>query len=681
MKRLRRAFVVLVALGMVVSLSMVIPASAETTTKSQEVLDSEFVLASMDFDGEITDIQVFDWLSLKGDGTFDVRKKKTLPGDSGWQGVHGFAKPKVEGDYIVWEGLKAKDSANVVAGTKLSAAMVDEAKTRIPLDIKFKYRFDGVPITDLNEITGKSGRFELELTLRNTSKERTAVEYKDPVTGEKKKEEVDTYIPMVIQPYDWYFDNRIFFNLEADATGIVFRMPDFYQVGWTIPLFPPATQESCTIWVKADVKNFRMPPLTLAVAFLFPESNQEDPLTLVKPGMQSLFNGVKQLSDGIGSREKENTIINGIVKIDDGLKKIAAGLPEAKSSLDTKLVPGIEQMVAGIGSASTDQTLLYAVNAVQEGLKSMKDGADQMAAGIGDAETADTIINGLTQIAGGLSLFTGMVLGDASQPTTVLGSLASTSGSMKAGGEAYEYVDTNLTDPQKSEVLNFFSQWATTLDAQVATLLGWKGIIDGQIVPGLNDQIIPGLETIKGGLMSISAGIGDAAIEDTLLYAMAAIQNGLAQIKGGLSTGDLNNPGVKEGLILISKGLGDVLSGLGSPETANTLINGTTKLTEGLEKVGEGMGKVGGGLQMFLKSFNLTDAQLAAIAKRGEEFDHLLGRAENAKSDVRFIFQTKPTYNYKEGSSASMVVAIVLSLIIALILVAGGVVLARRGAA
>ena len=135
--------------------------------------------------------------------------------------------------------------------------------------------------------------------MKNTSKEKREVEYEDPATGQMKKGEVDVYLPLVILPYDWYFDNKVFFNLECDETGIIVPMPDFYNVGWSIPLFPPATEESHTIWVAADVKNFKMPPLTLSVNFVFPHTNQSNPLELLGPAIKQVYGGVKQLIETI----------------------------------------------------------------------------------------------------------------------------------------------------------------------------------------------------------------------------------------------------------------------------------------------------------------------------------------------------------------------------------------------
>ncbi|MBC7247518.1 MAG: hypothetical protein H5T73_07050 [Actinobacteria bacterium] len=656
MKRLRRILVVLIALGMVVSLTMILPASAETDTKgSQKVRSSEFVLCNLDSTGEIEGVQVFDILDLKGDGPFNVRERKSIEGDASWQGVHGFKKPKVEGDYIVWEGLKAKGSASYVAGAKLSESMVEDVRTRIPLDLRFKYKFDGAPVSDLNEITGKSGRFELELTLRNTSKEKTRVTYKDPDTGQMVEDEVETYLPMVISPYDWYFDNRVFFNVEADPTGMVIPMPDFTNVQWNIPLFPPATQESHTIWVRADVKNFQMPPLTIGAAFLIPETNQEDSTFLLKSGLEQIYAGLKKLDEGVGEPEKEDTLLYGITAVHEGLGKLGAGLPEAKVSLDEKLITGVAQIVSGIGAANIKDTLLYAVNAVINGLNGIKAGI-----GSGMSDSGSTMLKGMETLKLMLSSPAG-----ALGPTWPGGIEQLATNIIGAATPLLSHTDPNVVTA------------ATNIVSLAQTIIAFvKGPVSSPLVPAL--QIA---ESVKGGLNSVKAGIGSESTSDTLLYAMAAIQAGLDKIKAGLSTGSLSNPGVKEGLILISEGLGEAIAGIGSSGTPDTLLYGTNAVKEGLASVGDGTGQLARGVYNFLKAFYMTDAQVAAITKRGEEYDHLLGKADDAENQVRFLFQTKPTYNYTTGGKGSWVVAIVLSLIIALILVGGGIMLSRRGTA
>ena len=398
MKKIKRSIVILIALGMIVSLAMVLPASAQTSSEGRvKVQDSEFVLAEMDYTGAVTGIQVFDWLELSGDGTVEVREAQSIEGDTSWQAVKGSTKPKVEDGYIVWPELSVDGNSNVIANTKFSENMVEEAKMKIPLDVTFRFTFDGAPVTDLGTITGKDGRFKMEVTFKNTSGEMTEVEYEDPETGEMVTEMVETHLPMVILPYDWYFDNSIFFNLEADPTGVVVWMPDFYNVGWSIPLFPPATGESHTISVAADVVDFQLPPLTLAVSFDFPQSNQEDPLVFIRPGMEQIYDGLKDLSsglgdavEGVGSPTTDPSLLFGITAVDDGLQQMAAGLPEAQYNLDAVIIPGVDQIVDSIGSPTTPDTLLYGSNATANGLEELgaglvqaDDGAGQLTDGVG----------------------------------------------------------------------------------------------------------------------------------------------------------------------------------------------------------------------------------------------------------------------------------------------------------
>jgi len=790
MKRIKRASVVLIAVALVISLTMVIPASAQSGEGSVDVLSSEFVLATMASTGEIEEVQIFNQLSLDGKGNVTVREEKAFDDVGGFQGVKGFTKPSVEGDYIVWPEISVNGPQNVLATTVLSESMVEEARTRIPLDVRFKYWFDGEPVTDLNTVTGKSGRFKMELTLTNESKEKTEIEYKDPTTGTMVTEEVETYLPMVVLPYDWYFDNQVFFNLEADPTGLIVPMPDFYNVGWSIPLFPPATEESHTIWVAGDVKDFQMPPLTLAVAFHFPESNQTNITATLAPYIKAFYEGMVTVNQGIGSPEADPSLLFGITAVDNGLQQLAAGLPEAKTNLDAKIIPGVTQAAAGIGSATTPDTLLYADTAAISGLQGIK-------AGIGSTTTDATLLYAANALVTNLQTISAG-LGDATQPTSIIGGIygimiglgtdPSSPGilqglqQMKAGLDApfpdgvisgLQYMHDNIGPaatagtllnqidgliatmtvdnwPSATPTLRAYVNNSVAINGGVidgtanATLLNYLNTIGAQLTAGrpniqlmydsLGDasdestiiggltymsagmgtmiaglqQMVAGLPLIYGGLVTIQngigsvttadtllyaaaaiesglntikGGIGDVAIDGTLLYALAAIQNGLTQIKAGLSSGDMSNPAIKEGLVLISAGIGDAVTGLGSSGTPDTLLYGSNAVREGLTELGGGTTQLEEGLGAVLTNFSMTDSELKAIAHRGEEFDHFLGRAQDADNQVRFVYQSKPTYNYKTGSSSSWIVAIVLSIIIALALVAGGILLARRSTA
>ncbi len=424
-KTKKKIIVPALGLALLIVASVFLPAGAATTSVPEgDAMSQEFVLCETDASGVIEKVRVFNILSVAeqaGAGNFDFKMTNEFAGeDASVYGTSSFKKPELDGDYIIWRDVSAEENANLVSDTRFSKSMVEEAKTRIPLDVEYKYYLDDKLVSGPKDIEGKNGHFRLECTMKNTSKEKTPVKYKDPETGETVVVNTDVYLPLVISPYMWQWDNQHFFNMETDQYCLNIYKPDCYQTGWTIPLFPPATDEKLTIWVEADVKDFRMPALTLVCAFVFPETNQNDALEQLGPGIAQLYDGVKQLDGGLneavaglGSATTPDTLIYGISQIYDGLLTLSSneglakaksaiddvmipGVEEAAAGIDNKMIPGVDQAVAGIGSATTPDTLLYAASATQIGL-------EQMSAGIGTTTTDGTLLYGVDAVSGGLN--------------------------------------------------------------------------------------------------------------------------------------------------------------------------------------------------------------------------------------------------------------------------------------
>ncbi|MGQ9703244.1 MAG: hypothetical protein ACUVS1_01495 [Actinomycetota bacterium] len=962
------AVVVALALGWV--LFFAFPASgAEPKEGEIEVMSSEAVILETDHRGTVEKGRIVTFFGLTGEGTVDVSKDVDLEGDGRWQGVHAFTMPRLEGDQLVWHGLRVEGVRNVMSSMEFKGATAEEVRMRIPLRLEYRYYLDGQLVEDPETITGKDGHFRLELTMTNTSKELRRVRYSDPETGDMREEEVEVYLPLVILPYDWYFDNDVFFNLKADPTGVVVPLPDHWQVGWSIPLFPPATEESHTIWVEADVRDFRLPPLVLSVNFTFPQTNQRDTLSEFVAGLEQLFVGVKQLHEGLmegveglGSPGQEDTLLYGTAAILDGLRQMAdarSGLPYAKASLDSQLLPGVDQVVQGVGSPSTPDTLLYGVSKATEGLlqmlggiggpgiadtllyamSAMRDGLgqilagvgsegqpdtllyavdqasqgleemrqgigdtalpdtllfamDQMAAGleqmkagigspttpdtllyamsamrggleearagIGSPTTPDTMLYGLAAVADGLNqILAG--LGSETTPDTLLYGINEMSRGLSSGdpanpgilegiqeirGGLHEiWVNTSTDGPiyQGLNLIRILAPWTGPIVDQLEQGIilstdpdnpsihyGCQLMMEGadQIIAGIGspttpdtllygaaqiqggleemkagigspttpDTLLYGVAQVQGGLEMLKAGIGDAGlpdtllyavdqvqgglnlmlqgigspdsedtllyavaqvdmglklmragignentpdtllyamsamnmglkqikagigsettsdtllyavaqvqnglelmkagiggaeIPDTLLYAMAQVQNGLYQVKNGLSSGDMRSPGIREGLLMISAGLGEAVAGLGSTSTPDTLLYGADRVNSGVEQVKEGLiratsegtGVMYAALAENLAVLYLTQGELEAIKERGREFDHILGRVDNAEVNMlTFVYQTPPTYNYRKGSSLSLLVAGILSLLFILAILGFSLILRR----
>ncbi len=696
MKRWKRNAVVVVLLSALISLAVFVPlGSASSSSPGVNVKDQELVLCETNSAGTIEGVQVIETLSLSGEGSVDVRKDKDISGGLSFQGMSGFAKPSVDGDYIVWKGVSAGGNSNHVATTKFSKEQVEQARLKIPLKVEYRYYLDGKEMKP-EEMKGKSGHFKMELRLQNTSKEKRVVKYKDPDTGQEKSEEVDVYLPLVIQPYDWKFDSQTFFNFKTDPTGILFVQPNCYQPGWSIPLFPPATEDNFKIWVEADVRNFSMPTLTLVVAFVFPETNQKNAAEEMGPALEQLYGGIKQLDAGlleavagVGSATTPDTLLYGITQIYEGLQQVVdpqEGLPYAKSMIDSKFIPGvlaaidgIDQMIGGMIQISAG--LSHTPNppadpgGIKEGLIGMKNGLDTQ------------IIPGLQSIANNL---------DPGNPGGIYAAVNAVN---------IEFTVDNFPTPPPNCTMNAYvnhnAAYGGTMNAQDIGLLNGKmsGLSAAALVPALNGiaaiygglaaptGIIAGLQQISAGMGTMIAGIGDVNTANTLLWGCNQVLNGLITMKGLLRTNSESNPGFYEGLQLLSEGLGEAIAGFGSASTANTLLWGTAQIRDGLTQLGAGLTQATGGTAQMVGALgpavgelNLTLAELEAIKQRGEEFNSILGPVTDPKgttNEVRFAFQTKPTYPYQESTTASLV-AIILSIIAIIALVLLGLFAFRK---
>ncbi len=695
------------ALVAILSLSLAVKTGAASGKGEVKAFSHEIVACDQNPDGTVEAIRIVDWISLSGNGTVTLEKRNDLGGEPKFTGMSGFTAPVLEGNHIVWKNLEVSGDSNLVASSVLPEALREELRTRIPVEFKYRYFLDGKEAR-LEDITGKSGHFRMELTMRNTSKE--------------KSEEVEVYLLLVISPYDWYFDNRTFFNLRCDPTGLIMYMPNDYTVGWSIPLFPPATDDTHTIWVEADVKNLSMKPLTLAVAFVFPGTNQRDTLSETASGLEMLYGGVKQLDaglrqgvSGLGSATTPDTLIYGITQVYGGLTQLAdglkeavdplTGLPAAKTGLDSQLIPGIDQIYFGIGSPTTENTLLYVASEIRKGLMSgsmTKPGLFEGIAALKEG-IVDQMIPGLNELIFALSGHSP----DPSNPTLMDGLME-----LKRQFTVDDW--HGIPTPEDPCTIYAFNNhmplnpWGGVFNQYFAEMAA--GI--QQMIDGINNEAVTGIKyfqyilsghspdpsnpTVMDALNMMQYNIyhyGEGESDPTLNFAIGAIIDNLTKIKYGLISGSMSNPGIKEGLLQISSGLGEAVAGLGQavaglggPTIANTLLFGADQINNGLNQLkagliqatDQGTGVMLSALYENLTTLNLTFGELEAIKQRGEEFSSVLGPLSEGEQDLRFAFQTKPTHNYSEGGGLSMVTALIISLLLIVGLVGVGIFAMRK---
>ncbi len=552
MRSLKKTFAVLISFILLFAIPIATlggDISAQTDEKVT-VVNNQFLIGIQDHSGKVKSAQVIDWLALDGDGTITFEREQALPDPPKIQGMSGFTVPAVEDGKMVWKNLNVKGPANLVSTGTLSKKSVEEVFEKIPVEITYRYWLDGKEYKDPNEIAGKSGHFRLEMTARNTSKKKTEVTYKDSTTGEMKTEKVETYLPVIISPTSWDFDNRIFYNMKVDPNGVIVYAPTTYKLGWSLTVFPPATKEEETIWLEADVKNFALPPLTLAVLFVIPEGqlkSQTSTPAQFLDGLTQLYNGVIQLGGGLGqavaglgATNVPDTLIYGINLMAGGLNRMVApdGLPKARSAITGQMIPGVIQAVNGIGSPETPDTLIYGMTQIEGGL-------NRISAGIGDPETGDTLLFAANAIEGGLN-------------------------KMKEGIGS---LDTSGT------LLNGISLIAGGLEQM-------KAGIGSESKDG---TLLYGTAAIQGGLELMKAGIGSEHTPDTLLFGTNAIQGGLEQMKAGIGSEGTPDT-LLYGAAQVLGGLNLMKQGIGSPSTPDTLLFAITAMTGGLQQISEAIG-------------------------------------------------------------------------------------------
>ena len=583
MRRFKKSSVLLLAVIVLLILPLAsIKGDTGVTTDAKIAVDNhQLILEEQATSGEVETLKVIDWLALDGSGTITVDKPSGLENDPKVQAMNGFTAPEVKDGTMTWKDVKIDGNRSIVSQSTADSDSRDAAIEDIPLELKYSYWLDGEKVENLEDIAGKSGRFRLECYMKNTSKEKRLVTYEDSITGKKVRERVETYLPIVISPTNWFFDNKVFSNLKTDPTGLVFYLPTVYQGGWSIPLFPPATEVDNTIWVEADVKNFAMEPLTMAIAFVFPHTNQTDPLPQFQAGLSELYGGVVQLGAGLaeavaglGSTGAANTLIFGANAIAGGLAQLGGpeGLPKAGAALSDQLIPGVEMLYEGIGAPTTADTLLYAVNAVMDGLA-------QAQAGIGSPTTPDSLLYAETAITGGLgTMATG--IGSATTPDTLLyGTNAITGGLTGIKG--------GIGSSSTAGTLLFASNAVTGGLGQMSAAIGTPNPTEDSLLGGLEamkygigvpnpleKSLLGGLEAIKAGIGTTTSGpfppdpnatlqrslqfmkdnIGSQTVPAaTLLYAAASVMNGLSHTPSP----PLDPGGILEGLQQIKAGIGD----------------------------------------------------------------------------------------------------------------------------
>ncbi|MDQ1697486.1 MAG: putative rane protein [Frankiaceae bacterium] len=360
-------------------------------------------------------------------------------------------------------------------------------------------------------------------------------------------------------------------------------------------------------------------------------------------GSATAFAGSKKLSGGIGQiYAGQGDLTKGLFKIHKGLNKTSAGLTGGLRKIHRgqgDLTAGMAEVAAGLshpihaGGPTDPGGLAEGLAQIAAGLShpihaggpsdpgGLTEGLNQIAAGLshpinaGGPADPGGLVQGLGLIAAGLShpklaggpsdpggLTEG--LGDAiagvqlvidgiSQPgnlidgtNLLIGGVAAVKaglGSLKTG--------IQLNAGCAVDILTKVVNGA----AAGADLCATGGVLPA--LPGLAPD--PVSNAVLGGLIAQFTAVSNGT-DVTLNTAFAQLNGGLDLISGGLSSGDLSNPGIKEGLQLAAGGLGQLKTGLTAAQAGSqALANGAAAALGGAQALAAGSAAAASGSQLL----------------------------------------------------------------------------------
>ena len=365
-------------------------------------------------------------------------------------------------------------------------------------------------------------------------------------------------------------------------------------------------------------------------------------------GLEKLASGANQLHTGLGAgADGTNQLAAGLHKAKTGSGQLSSGLGQISAGTG-KLAPGAAALKVGTGK------LLAGLDLAAAGSDKLVNGSQDLATGAGlTAAGAQKLSDGLQLISGGL----GQLGAAAGLPAAKAGALALQAGVQQIlvglgspttagtilGGLAG--LDAGLTG-----VKGGLDQLAAGLPAAINGVNTIKGVIDGQILPGLGSPTAPGntvryaVEAVRSGLaVAIATGgsldqlqgaagkLGDyidpnlggpcpkpfpapPSPPTTPCQVVATVYYGIGQIKASSTTAAGALSGAGSGLTTIAGGLGAISNGLRSGDPAHpTLGEGLDAALKGVLLLDAGVGLKTDGAKSIRGGLALVNGGVLAV--------------------------------------------------------------------
>lgn len=415
----------------------------------------------------------------------------------------------------------------------------------LPWRFDIRYRLDGKE-KKTTEIAGASGRLELLIDIRqNPEVDAFFFEtYSLQISAELDPEKVDI--------------------LEVDKAAILADNGTKRQVNWIV-----LPNQEMTLSLTADVRDFEMPPLTIAGAPLNLEFELPDFSDDMAP-LDDLSDGIRQLADGADELETGYVeLVSHYDEIVEGGEALAEG-GEALESGGSELADGMGEYAAGI-------------NRYTDGVMSVSQGVSHMVGGLG------TLREGLAELS---------TNGDQ---------LRAGSTSVRSG---LEQIASKLPEPGSFDEVSL-PTWSDEDLAQLDELVAGSQAVKealGQISIGMQ-----GLSQLHGGLQQLEATLGELKEQAAVfvLPEQTPVAMTEEEWKGYLLTLSVTMPEASEAILLPQlAGMSQLAAGyVGAVTMLNGTLDGLLDPTQGVPALTAGAAQ----LLPLVDAMGQLDAQYDAL--------------------------------------------------------------------
>lgn len=323
-----------------VFLILILGAGAQAQTLSR----NETVYVTLDSQGKPRKTEVVTWLRTDGKAP-----SQDIAALNGLRNIRSAEPPAQSPDGTITFAEPARDI--FYSGTTNKA---------LPVGIDIRYRLNGQAVKR-EAISGKSGRLEVTIDLRNQARMPRQFSYKEVGTGKLKVAREEIPVPFVVM-VSTDLDIEQFNNVVAPdgAFAVVGRT---MKMNWIAFPFPDQT-----IRLTADIEKARMPAIMFTVIPKFPtlpEIDVESKLNQIYGGVDTLGGYLVQLEDGARQLNGgQKMMLDALEQVNDGTGKLILA-----SNAQVEITNGAIKINEGMAEKFTPLTKIPLVSGKAEEVK------------------------------------------------------------------------------------------------------------------------------------------------------------------------------------------------------------------------------------------------------------------------------------------------------------------------